>query len=81
MTWSDHIAHGLGVLSQFIFAGAGLSAIGITFATVQPQLGRIAALLRGYPVPPASSVAPTATCRPTLRAVEAGDQPTQFEVR
>ncbi len=76
MTWNDHIAHALGVLSLCVFAGAGLASAYAIITTVVPQWRRISRLAMGhievlYPEPPAASDAPHASAFPQHRVDEA----------
>lgn len=76
MSWTDHVEHGLGLLSLLVFAGAGALAAFTSADSIIRQWPRIALALRGHPVPQADSDAPHASCASSLRAVEADVQPT-----
>ena len=80
MTWGNHIAHGLGVLSLLIFAGAGIASAYAIVTTVVPQWRRIMRLAMGrievlYPDPQAASDAPHASAFPQRRGDEAAAAP------
>lgn len=77
MTLTDHIEHALGVVSLLVFAGAGLVAVGITGATIVPNLHRIRAALCSAPIPQAASATPHVACNPQRRGVEAAAAPAQ----
>jgi hypothetical protein len=73
MTVSD-LMHAAGVVC---IVGAAIAAAWTLIATIVPNRHRILAALRGEPVPPAASVAPTRQrTLPQLRRVEAAAEPT-----
>ena len=76
MTWTDHVAHALGVLSLCIFAAAGITSAYAIVTMVVPQWRRIIRLAMGrievlYPEPQAASDAPHASAFPQHRIDEA----------
>lgn len=50
MTWTDHIAHALGVLSLCVFAGAGAFAGHVMIETIARHADQIRSALWGNPV-------------------------------
>lgn len=71
------IASDLQAAAVAAFVGAGGVSVWTLAVTLGPNIHRILAALRGEPVPPAASVAPTRQRTLTqLRRVEAAAEPT-----
>lgn len=76
MTWLDHAAHAAGVLSLYVFAGAGVLSIRAIVSTVAPNARRIADTLFGHHLEtPAASDAPHASAFLQRRGDEAAAAP------
>ncbi len=86
MTWIDHVAHAVGVLSLCVFAGAGIASAYAIATTVVPQWRRISRLAMGhievlYPEPQAASDAPRASALPQRPDVEVVGAPALARAR
>lgn len=82
MTWTDHTAHALGVLSLCVFAGAGVVGLATIAATAVPQWRRIVDTLFGRHLEtPAASDAPRASAFPQHRGDEAAAAPALARAR